>query len=88
MIFIGMAGEIDYNDPLFKYTTEEKRNMSREEYCALIEESNEYTRKQFGKLNEQKRPKFNTIEELRAYYHCMPIEEAVNNLNKLFNPDD
>lgn len=72
------------NDPLFKYTTEEKRNMTQEEFCALIRESNEYVEKQFGKLNEQKPPKFNTIEELRAYYHCMPLDEAINNWDSLF----
>ena len=88
MIFIDMKDGIDYNDPFLKYTDEERRNMTKEEYCALMEESNEYARKQFGKLNEQKPPKFNTVEELRAYYHCMPLEEAINKMNQLFNTND
>ena len=80
-----MNSGIDYNDPFFQYTDEERRNMSQEEYCALIEEHNGYVRKKHSQLNEQVPPKFNTIEELRAYYHCMPLSEAENKLNELFN---
>ncbi len=83
-----MIGKVDYNDPFFKYSIEEKRNMTQEEFCALIREHNEYARKQFGKLNEQKPPKFNTVEELRAYYNCMPLDEAINKMSQLFNLDD
>ncbi|MBR5332532.1 MAG: hypothetical protein IKV32_04460 [Muribaculaceae bacterium] len=76
---------MEYNDnPFFRYTSEERRNMTREEYCALLEERNEYVRKKFEESKYQEAPKFNTIEELRAYYDCIPFEEAVNNLNKLF----
>ena len=78
-----------YNeDPFFQYTSEERRNMTQEEYCALIEQHNEYARKQFGKLNEQEMPPFNTVEELRAYYHCMPLNDAINKMNLLFDNDD
>lgn len=76
---------IDYNDPFFQYTNEERRNMTREEYCALIEEHNKYVRKKHSQLNEQKPPKFNTSKELLDYYDAIPFEEAVNNMNKLFN---
>lgn len=76
---------VDYNDPFFKRTDEERRNMTQEEYCALIGESNEYVRKKHRKPNEREMPTFNTIEELRAYYHCMPLEEAFNKLNQLFD---
>lgn len=78
----------EYNDdPFFRYTDEERENMTIEEYCALIEEHNEYARNQFGKLNEQEMPRFNTVEELRAYYHCMPLDEAINKMNQLFDDD-
>lgn len=72
-------------DPFFRYSVEELRNMSHEEFCAVIEESNEYVRKKHCPINEQKTPKFNTIEELRSYYKCMPLNEAINNLDKLFD---
>ena len=88
MIFIGMKRHNIHDvDPFFKYTDEERRNMTQEEYCALIEESNEYVRHryQFEKLNENEIPKFNTVEELRAYYNCMPLDEAENKLNSLFD---
>lgn len=63
------------NDPFFRYTIEELQNMSHEEFCAVIEESNEYVRKKHSRINEQEMPRFNTIEELRAYYDCMPFDE-------------
>lgn len=77
---------MDYSDdPFFKYSLEELRNMTREEFCAIIEESNEYVRKKHSQINEEVPPKFNTIEELRAYYKCIPLGEAINKLDKLFN---
>ena len=75
------------DDPFFRYTDEERMNMTREEYCALIEESNEYVRKKHSQINEQKSPRFNTIEELGAYYKCRPLDEVVNNMNKLLDED-
>ena len=80
-----MSKYSDYSDdPFFKCTDEEMRNMTQEEFCALIEEHNKYARKQFGKLNEQEMPRFNTLQELLDYYDAIPFEEAVNNMNKLF----
>lgn len=73
------------DDPLFMRSKEERMNMTIEEYCALLEERNEYVRKKRNQINEQEAPKFNTIEELRAYYKCMPLNEAENKLNKLFD---
>lgn len=73
------------DDPLFQYSEEERRSMTREEYCALIEKSNEYVRSKYSQLNEQEMPRFNTIEEFRAYYHCIPLDDAINKLNKLFD---
>ena len=74
-----------YNDdPFFKYTREERRNMTREEYCALLEERNEYVRKKWEEEKDQEAPHFNSIEELRAYYNCIPFDEAVKRMNKLF----
>ena len=75
----------EYNeDPFFKYTLEEKCKMTREEFCALLRESNEYVRKKHSQLNEQKPPRFNSAEELMAYYDAVPFEEAVKEMNKLF----
>lgn len=78
--------EFYMDDPFFKYTIEEKRNMTEEEFGALLDESNEYVREKHRRLQESniKPPKFNTIEELMEYYHAIPFEEAVNKLNKLF----
>ena len=81
-----MIGGMERNDdPFYKYTKEERMNMTQEEYCALIEARNEYVRKKHNQINEQESPRFNTIEELRAYYKCRPLDEVVNNMNKLFN---
>lgn len=60
----------------FQYTDEERRSMTREEYCSLIEEHNKYVRKKHSQLNEQVPPIFNTVEDLRAYYNCLPLDEA------------
>lgn len=73
------------DDPFFRYNVEELQDMSHEEFCALIEESNEYVRKKYSQLNEQEMPRFNTIEEFRAYYDCIPFDEFVNNTNKMFD---
>ena len=35
---------IDKEDPFFRYTSDELKNMTHEEFCAVIEESNEYVR--------------------------------------------
>ena len=88
MIFVDMRNNPYIEDPFYQYTSEERQNMTQEEYCALIEQHNEYVRKQFGKLNEEEMPRFNTVEELRAYYHCMPLDEAINKMNRLFDTDD
>ena len=88
MIFIGMKRHNIHDvDPFFKYTDEERRNMTQEQYCALIEESNEYVRHrhQFETLNENEMPRFSSLQELLDYYDAIPFEEAVNNMNKLFN---
>ena len=72
-----------YNDdPFFKYTGEELKNMTHEEFCALLEESNEYVRKKWEEEKNQETPHFNTIEEFRAYYNCMPLDEAVKRMEK------
>lgn len=74
-----------YNDdPFFKYTVEELKNMTHEEFCALLEESNEYVRKKWEEEKDQETPHFNSIKELRAYYNCIPFDEAVKRMNKLF----
>ncbi|MDE6050297.1 MAG: hypothetical protein K2G08_01310 [Paramuribaculum sp.] len=81
----------DYaDDPFFKYTEEERRKITQEEYCALIEEHNKYARKKYkqSQLNEEVPPKFNTVEELLEYYDAIPFEEAVNKLNELFKRNE
>ena len=72
------------DDPFYRYTKEERMNMTREEYCALIEERNEFVRKKYTQINEQEMPRFNTIEEFRAYYDCIPFDDAISKMNKLF----
>lgn len=54
------------DDPFFRYSIEELQDMNHEEFCAVIEESNEYVRKKYSQINEQETPRFNTIEELRT----------------------
>ena len=75
---------IDKEDPFFRYTSDELKNMTHEEFCAVIEESNEYVRKKWEEEKDQEMPHFNTIEELRAYYNCIPFDEVVKEMNELF----
>ena len=75
---------MEYNDdPLFRYSDEELRKMTREEFCAILEERNDYINKKRNQINEEITPKFNSIEEIMDYYDCITFEEAINNLNKL-----
>ena len=87
MIFIGMESDLDMNDPFFQYTHEEKMQMTDDEFFALLEESNEYVDKKYSALNEEQEsyPRFDSIEELRAYYNCRPLDEVINNCYKLFD---
>lgn len=80
-----MNRNVDMDDPFFKYTHEEKMQMTDDEFFALLEESNEYVRKKHKLLKENPRPKFNSIEEFRAYYNCRPLDEVINNCYKLFD---
>jgi hypothetical protein len=73
------------DDPFYRYTKEERMNMTREEYCALIEERNEFVREKYTQINEQEMPRFNTIEEFMNYYDAIPLDEFVNNTNKMFD---
>lgn len=78
--------EFDMNDPMYKYTAEERRNMSLDEWLLLLEESNKYVREKHRRLQESnfKPPKFNSIEECMEYYDAIPLDEAINNWDKLF----
>lgn len=87
MIFIGMERNgFDMNAPFFKYSLEEIKQMNEEDFEQLMEEHSAYSRKKFKILKESvaESPHFDTIEELRAYYHCMLLDKAINNCNKLF----
>jgi hypothetical protein len=75
---------IDYNSPLYRYTDEERRNMTLEEYGALLNEQNKYMEEKEKLINEEKLPKFNSLQEIMDYFHAIPFDEAVNKLNKLF----
>lgn len=81
---------IDMNDPLFRYTIDEQRNMPLDEWLALLEESNEYVREKHRILQESHHevPKFNTIEECMEYYNAIPLEDAINNWDSLFVDND
>lgn len=72
------------DDPFFKYTDEERERMTAEEYCALIEESNEYVRWKHSQPNTEQPPKFNTLQELLDYYDAIPFEDAIREMGKLF----
>lgn len=74
---------IDNNDPFFKYTLGEIKNMSDDEFFDLLEAHNTYVQRKHELLKESKPPKFNTIEEVRAYYHCRPLDEVINNIDNL-----
>ena len=67
-----------------KYTIEECPKMSHEKSEALLEEHNKYVRSEFERLKDLEKPKFNTVEELRTYYHYRPLEEVVKEIDKLF----
>ena len=72
--------------PLANYTIEECANMPIEQFETLLEADNEWVRKHYAQLKENNnpRPKFNTIEELDAYYGCHSIEECFNKANEMF----
>lgn len=76
------------DDPFFKYSVEELQDMSHEEFCAVIEESNEYVRRKHSQASKQEMPRFNTIEEFREYYDCIPFEEAVIRGLSLLSEED
>lgn len=78
------------NNPLSKYTIEECANMSPEEFDALLEADNEYIRQKYAKLNEseESKPIFSSIEEVMEYYDAIPIDEVLNNMDKMFNIND
>ena len=71
-------------DPMSKYTIEECSKMSHEKFEALLEEHNKYVRAEFERLKDVEVPKFNSMEELRAYFQCSPLEEVVKEIDKLF----
>ena len=73
--------------PLFDYSIEDCANMPIEEFDRLLEEDNEYVERKYARLQESKepRPTFNSIEEIRAYYHCKPLDEVINNAYKMFD---
>lgn len=72
--------------PLSRYTIEDCANMPIEKFEALLEANNEWVREHYAQLKESNkpRPKFNTIEELDAYYNCRPLEEVLNKANEMF----
>lgn len=79
----------DMGNPLSQYTIEECAKMSPEEFDALLEADNEYVRQKYAKSNEREesKPVFNSIEEVIAYYDAIPLDEVLNNIDKLFkNP--
>lgn len=75
--------DLHMNDPFSKYSLDEIKQMSEEDFASLMEESNRYVHEKHRILQESNHevPKFNTIEELRAYYHCRPLDEAINSFN-------
>lgn len=76
--------------PLSRYTIEDCANMPVEEFDRLLREHGAYLRKKYAILSEsnEPEPEFNSIEELDAYYHCIPFEDAVNNIYKMFGFND
>ena len=76
--------------PLFDYSIEDCANMPIEEFDRLLEEDNEYVERKYAIMNEsnEPEPEFNSIEEIDAYYHSIPFEDAVNNAYKMFGFDD
>lgn len=75
---------------MLRYTYEEYAKMPIERFEVILEEHNKYVRQKYARLAEsnEPEPEFNSIEELDAYYHCIPFEDAVNNIYKMFGFDD
>ena len=75
-------------DPLLRYTREECSNMPHEQFEALLESHNEYVRNKYRMLTEQEgvdaKCDFNSIEELQEYFNCQPLQNALNDISKLF----
>ena len=61
--------------------------MTEDEFFSLLEKHNEYFDKKHSALNETQEsyPRFNSIEECMKYYNATPLEDVVNNMNKLFD---
>lgn len=74
-------------DPLLQYTIEEIRNLTEEEFKQVINEHNYYVlhKKEFLAENNEKIMNFSSLEELLKYYDAISMEEAINNLTKLFD---
>lgn len=74
--------------PLAKYTLEECSKMTLEEFEAILEADNEWVRRHYSKLNEgdnnEEVHNFNSLEELRAYFHCKPLSEVINKGCEMF----
>ena len=85
-----MKRNVDMDDPFFKFTHEEKMQMTDDEFFDLLEEHNEYVDKKYSTLNEEQEsyPKFNSIEECMKYYDAIPLDEFINNCHKLFDSND
>jgi hypothetical protein len=76
----------DYSNPMFRYSIKEIQNMSDEEYGALLDAHSEYFKKRYRTtLNKQKKPEFKNLQEIMDYYDAIPFDEAMNNLDKLFD---
>ena len=73
------------DDPFFRYSVEELRDMTHEEFCDVIEESNKYVRIKYSQINEQEMPRFDSIEEFMNYYDCIPLDDILNNLDNLLD---
>ena len=65
-----------------RLTDEDYQRMSTSEFLDLIEEHNKYVRKKYSHPVDV--PQFNSIEELRQYYGCRHLDEALDRINQLF----
>ena len=73
-------------DLLKDYSIEECANMPREQFNTLLEIHNQCFDEEVKLLREAKEmtTEFSSIEEIMKYYNAIPLDELINNGNKMF----
>ena len=66
------------------YNEDDLTDENFEKFCQKIEEIRRKAKEYNRLLNESPKPKFNTIEEARAYYGSIPFSEWENKMREKY----